>query len=118
MQAWTLVLLVAFLLVVIIVVSIVLPGNDSVVALGLLFVFAFARWSLVLISGGQPRADALLLTVGIRGLGSSTRRPLGEAQCFVLLDELVDYFDEALLIQLVVARVQNNVDAALVDGTN
>ena len=33
-----------------------------------------------------------------------------------MLDELVDYLDEALLVQLAVAGVQDDVDAPLVDG--
>ena len=117
-EAWALVVAGAVLVALVIIIGIIWLRGDSVVTLRFLFVFALARWALVLVSGrGQAWADTFLLSIGSRELTSGACGPLGNTLRFILFDELVNDLYEAFLIHLVVAGVQNNVDAALVNGT-
>lgn len=98
-QARALVISMALLVVVVIVSRRVWrPRTDSIVALR--FGFVFATIATFFVARGQARTHALLLS---NGQLASSRRSLRHALRLVLLDELVDYLDEALLVQLAVA---------------
>lgn len=85
--------------------------TDSIVALRFRFVLPAVR--AIFIARSQPRAHALFLGNGQLACPGGS---LGHALGLVLLHELVNYLDEAFLVQLAVAGVQDDVDAPLVDG--